>query len=259
VDGLAGTFDADAAGYATGRPGYPAETYEILEERCRLGPGTDVLEIGPGTGQATEELLRRGARVVAVEPGANLAEHLRRRLGGQPLTVVVEPFDSVGLGPARFDLVAAATSFHWLDPASRMQRARAVLRPGGWIALWWNVFHDPEQPDAFGRAIDGLYDDYRAYESTERAAADALDAETWLADLRAAGFANASSERIPWEGRHTTDEVVALFATYSSTRSLTASRREEYLTGLRTVADGQFGGVVSRPYITALYTAQNRG
>ena len=42
-----------------------------------------VVEIGPGRGALTERLLRRAARVVAVEIDAYLAEHLRRRFAGE--------------------------------------------------------------------------------------------------------------------------------------------------------------------------------
>jgi 16S rRNA (adenine1518-N6/adenine1519-N6)-dimethyltransferase len=42
-----------------------------------------VLEVGPGTGSLTEELLHRARRVVAVEIDRGLAELLRRRLGGR--------------------------------------------------------------------------------------------------------------------------------------------------------------------------------
>jgi len=59
-------FDRDPLGYQRARPPYPAEVFEILVREFGLGPGCRVLEIGAGTGQATGELLARGADVVAV-------------------------------------------------------------------------------------------------------------------------------------------------------------------------------------------------
>ena len=67
----------------------------MLEERCGLGEGTAVVEIGPGTGQATAELLRRGAHVHAVEPGPGLARHLLAQHVGEPLEVTVSSFEDV--------------------------------------------------------------------------------------------------------------------------------------------------------------------
>src|SRR5262245_2144681 len=70
------SFEERADDYRQARPPYPAEVYELLADRCGLGPGARVVEIGPGTGQATRELLARGAVLTAVEPGVRLAAHL---------------------------------------------------------------------------------------------------------------------------------------------------------------------------------------
>jgi ribosomal RNA small subunit methyltransferase A len=49
-------------------------------EAARLRAGDRVLEIGPGTGNLTNEMLALGARVLAVEKDRNLAEKLREGL-----------------------------------------------------------------------------------------------------------------------------------------------------------------------------------
>ncbi len=51
--------------------------------------GLNVLEIGPGLGVLTEEMLKRGARVTAIEKDPVLAERLAASLGNPPgLTVI---------------------------------------------------------------------------------------------------------------------------------------------------------------------------
>ncbi len=52
-----------------------------LLETAELPAGQTVLEVGPGTGSLTEELLERAAKVVGVEIDRGLAELLRKRLG----------------------------------------------------------------------------------------------------------------------------------------------------------------------------------
>src|SRR5919109_4414448 len=70
-------FGQDVEAYERGRPGHPERVYEVLRERCGLAPGTRVLEIGPGTGQATRRLLALGADpLVVVEPDPALAAYL---------------------------------------------------------------------------------------------------------------------------------------------------------------------------------------
>ena len=119
-------FHKDAAGYAAGRPGYSQEIFAALEERCGLGEGTRVIEIGPGTGQATGELLRRGAHVHAVEPGPALARHLLTEYPGERLEVTVSSFEDSVLPEAGADLVVAATSFHWVEPEIGAPKALSV-------------------------------------------------------------------------------------------------------------------------------------
>src|SRR4051794_39236663 len=140
---LAAAFDRVAAGYSA-RPGYPEWVFDLLTQRCGLGPGTEVVEIGPGVGQATLPLLERGASVVAIEPGPALAEHLQERASDRSVRVVVSRFEDVDLPAESCDLVAAATAFHWVDPLAGIDKAAALLRNGGWLALWWNIWGDDD-------------------------------------------------------------------------------------------------------------------
>jgi SAM-dependent methyltransferase len=77
---LRSTFDQAAELYDRARPRYPAALFDDLAALAGIGPGSNVLEIGPGTGQATVALAERGCRVVAVELGAALAAVARRNL-----------------------------------------------------------------------------------------------------------------------------------------------------------------------------------
>lgn len=61
-----------------------------LVDEARVGPGELVLEVGPGTGTLTEELLARGCEVVACELDRGLAALLRDRLGANDRFTLVE-------------------------------------------------------------------------------------------------------------------------------------------------------------------------
>jgi SAM-dependent methyltransferase len=145
---LAATFNGVADGYDA-RPDYPDVIYTLLADRCGCGPGSRVVEVGPATGLVTRRLVGLGAHVTAVEPGPALAQRLRERTAGAPVDVVVDTFEHAPLPTDAFDLLVAATSFHWIDPAVGVAKAADVLRPGGWIALWWTVFGDTSRPDPY--------------------------------------------------------------------------------------------------------------
>jgi SAM-dependent methyltransferase len=126
-------LDQDAHLYDRARPGYPPVLFDDLAELTGVGAGSRVLEIG--TGQATLPLAERGCQVVAVELGPDLAAVARRKLARFPgVEVVPAAFEDWPLPAEPFDLVLAATAFHWIDPAVRVIRAADALRPGGWLA-----------------------------------------------------------------------------------------------------------------------------
>ena len=58
---------------------------EFIVEAARLQPGDRVLEVGPGAGVLTQELLARGCRVMAVEKDDGLHALLAERWAGEPL------------------------------------------------------------------------------------------------------------------------------------------------------------------------------
>jgi SAM-dependent methyltransferase len=253
-------FGTDPAGYDRARPGYPPRVYEILRERCDLRPGTRTFEVGPGTGQATRHLLRLGASpLIAVEPDERLARFLTAALGATAgLEVRVAAFEDAGLPGGWFDLGAAATALHWLDPETALRKAAHLLRPGGWWAAWWNVFGDPARRDEFHEATQGLLAPLDGGPSSGPSRRPfALDAEARLADLRAVGeFDDVAGEVIRWEATFDTAQLRALYATFSPIRRLPPAEQQRLLEALGRIADDHFGGRVERPMVTPIYTAR---
>jgi SAM-dependent methyltransferase len=152
-------FGMDPASYDQGRPEYPRKVYEILQLRCGLRQGSRLFEIGPGTGLATKRLLELGADpVVAIEPDERLAAFLTDSLKkySDRMQVKIAAFEDIDLPLAWFDIGVAATAMHWLDEETALRKVARTLQPGGWWAMWWNVFRDPEQPDELTEAAPNL-------------------------------------------------------------------------------------------------------
>ena len=252
-------FGGDPAGYERARPGYPERVYELLVERCGLVPGTATLEIGPGPGTASMSLIARGARpYVAVEPDPRLAEHLESRLRAVPAeaTVHVQPFEDAPLGPQSFDLVAAATSFHWIEPKPGLKRVFTLLRPGGWWAMWWTIFNDPEREDPFHEVTHPLLQRATGEEGPSDEPFVYLQNEERIAELVGAGFRAPHFEAIRFTRSFTPGEIRDLYATFSPVSRLAAAPRAKLLDDLERVAADTFGGRVERPFVTACYVAR---
>jgi SAM-dependent methyltransferase len=262
-----GLFSSDVAAYDTGRPGYPDRVYELLQEVCGLGPSSAVLEIGPGTGQATGRLLDCGATIMAVELGEELAARLQAKFEGRNLSIAVGAFEEVDLARASFDLIAAATSFHWVPADVGLRRCADLLRPGGWLALWWNFFGDPDRPDPFRDALNPIFEELApslletfpgaAFQAGPRPYA--LDVEDRIAEIAAtARYGAVRYEIISWTGRHTSTELRAMFASFSPCLALPPADRAVVLDALEHLATDTFAGLVERPYLTPIYLAQRQ-
>jgi SAM-dependent methyltransferase len=252
-------FGIDPANYDAARPDYPDEVYDLLRNRCGLGPGTRVIEIGPGTGLATKHLAQAGASIVVVEPDAALGAFLADAMGpfGNAVDIRTAAFEDVELADASFDLAVAATSFHWVDQARGLAKVARILRPGGWWAGWWNVFGDPSRPDAFHDATQPWLRNLAGSPASGRNDLPfALDVAARREDLEVAGFKQVECERMAWTLTLTSAEVRRLYATYSLIIRLLPSARAEVLDAIARVAGEQFGGRVDRNMTTVLYTAR---
>src|SRR6266487_2037178 len=62
----------------------------VVADAGNVAPGDVVIEVGPGTGTLTEELLSRGVDVIAVEIDRDLAKLLRERFAAQSRFSLIE-------------------------------------------------------------------------------------------------------------------------------------------------------------------------
>lgn len=251
-------FGQDPASYDRARPGHAERVYELLVERCGLRQGTAVLEIGPGTGQATRQLLELGARpLVAIEPDPALAEYLRDALGDR-MEVRMTALEDADLEPGGYRLATAASSFHWVEEGAGLVKLRAALEPGGWIALWWTVFGEPGKKDAFMRAVDPLFTDLARSPSQAGAGrrAYAFDSDARRDALSRAGFVGLHHETVPWRAAWDSTGARHLYASFSPIRRLDPARREPLLDEVQRIAEQDFGGRVERTVTTSIFVAR---
>jgi SAM-dependent methyltransferase len=239
-------FERMAEAYADSRPPYPQAIFDVLKAQGVIGPGVRVLEVGPGAGLATAELVDAGSDVVAVEPGADLADVLRRRVPSA--RVVVAPLEEADLGEeGTFDSVVAATSMHWVDLAVGLPKLHAALRPEGWLAVWRNVFGDDTAKTPFREEVDRIVssrDDAvrAAHRPDDLPRMDDLAEGDW--------FRPVLTERWRWSTDLTSDQVRRLFRTFSDWDEAEAEAAGE--------AAEECGGVVTEHYQSVLHVLRRR-
>lgn len=243
--------------YSQARPDYPEELYARLTELCKF-EGSQVFEVGPGTGIATRRLLDlKPSALKAIEPDSRLADYLAARVGARSpqLEILVTGFEEAALSAGCFDIGVAATAFHWLEQRPGLSKVVSLLRPGGWWAMWWNVFGDPDNPDEFQKATQHLFrelPDSRSWQH-DGSRPFALDTEARLAQMRAAGLVNCDFQLMRWTLSMDAAHVRSLAATFSQVHYAEPGQQTRFLETLSEFVDREFAGRVERRFLTALY------
>jgi SAM-dependent methyltransferase len=259
-ESLRRTFDSAAHLYHEARPDYPDELFRDLVRLADLRPGDRLLEIGCATGKATAPLARLGFRITCVEMGAGLAAEARRRLASFPGVEVVEAvFESWTPAPdGAFDLVFAATAWHWLDPSVRYEKASRLLRPGGHLAFWSATHVFPAGGDPFFREIQDVYDEIGEPLPPGEARPRPGELPDERDEIERTGlFELVAVRHVDWEIVYTADEYIRLLDTFSGHIAMEAPRRDRLYGEIRRRLGARPDGRLRRHWGAVLHVARS--
>ena len=241
------------------RPGYPPELFDELAELAALQPGSRVLEIGLGTGQATVPLAERGYEIVGVELGADLAAIARRNLAGYPsVSVVVAAFEDWPLPAQPFDAVLAATAFHWLDAETRVAKAADALKSDGALATV-KTEHVAGGSESFFAKVQECYErwDPATPPGLRLQPSEEIPRDSEEID-RSGRFGPVSFRRYERDLAYSTEAYLDLLRTYSGHRALEPDAREALLGCIGELIDSRYGGSILKRYLFELCVARRR-
>lgn len=245
------TFGAVAELYDRARPEYPAVVFDDLAELAKLGPGSRVLEIGPGTGKATAELVRGGYAVTGVELSADLAAVARRTVPAAE--IVVANFEAWEPREAGFDAICAFAAFHWIAPELRYSKPARLLRPGGALAVVHGHHVLPADGDLFFAEVQDDYDAVVPHPDNRAPGPPEEVADEWRDEFRASGvFDRVEVRRRLQPLTYTADEYVAVLATFSNNLVLPSAQREELFHRIRRRIEARPGGTVTKHFLLEL-------
>jgi len=257
---LRATFDSVARLYHQARPDYPDELYDELVRLAGISPGDRVLEVGCATGKATIPLARRGFAITCVELGAELAMEARANLAGfGNVEVVNAPFETWPGGPEPFDLVFAATAWHWIDPAVRYRKAWEVLRPGGHLAFWSATHAFPAGGDTFFREIQDVYDEIGESLPPHATWPDAGQLPGDADEILASGlFEDVAVRRFGWEIDYDAEGYIRLLNTFSGHIAMEPWQRDRLYGEIRRRLALRPDGLLHRGWGAVLNVARRR-
>ncbi|WP_037077376.1 class I SAM-dependent methyltransferase [Pseudonocardia spinosispora] len=258
---LRDTFDSVAAVYEAVRPDYPEQLFDTLVDAAGLSVGDRLVEIGCATGKATVPLARRGFRITGVEIGPRMVAAARRALAGFPAVTIVESAFEDWRPPAghRFDLVFAATAWHWLDPATRYGHAFELLRPGGHLATWSAGHVFPDGGDPFFADIQEIYDEIGEGMKEGEKQWRPGELPDGRAEVEASGlFDTVTVRHFDWEISYTAEEYLKLLDTFSGHIAMRPWQRDRLYGEIRRRLALRPDGRLRRHWGAVLHVARRR-
>lgn len=234
------TFDDAAWDYEKVRPRYPAEIFSDILRYQPLDEKSEVLEIGMGTGAATEPFLRTGCRLVGIEPGEHLAKRALEKYRKYPgFSMRTERFEDYPGPDGQYDLVFAATAFHWIPEAYGYGRVYELLKSGGTFAR----FRYHAGPDESRKELaEEIQEVYRTYMQKEKPAAFGEADAKAIAELALNyGFTDVAYRLYRTTKEFTADEYLSLLRTYPDHMKLPERNRTGLFDGIRSAIERHGG------------------
>jgi ubiquinone/menaquinone biosynthesis C-methylase UbiE len=253
VDPDARLFAGVASLYERGRPSYPDDAVRWIGREFGLGRHSTVLDLAAGTGKLTRVLARHAGTVVAVEPLAEMRALLPKTC---PAAAVLEgDAEAIPLADGSVDAVTVGEAFHWFATACAIVEIARVLRPGGGLALLWNLSPLDREWAPWEREVEQVLTRTLGPDPTDR---HAYYTGAWrepfadgrlFGDLCEAAFDNMQTR--------TVDEYLAELASWTRIAALPGAGKAT----VRAIGDvlARHGVTrVERPFETRVYCARRR-
>jgi SAM-dependent methyltransferase len=181
-----------------------------------------LVEVGTGTGSLLGAMLRRwpAARIVATDAARGMVELARRRLDSDAelgshsarVEFVTAPGDALPLDAASADLIVSTFVLQLVpDRGAALREAARVLRSGGRVAYLTWLDRDSRRPFLPAEEFDEAVLDLAIEEpelDEEPHAGDVPSGRSATAELRRAGFTNASASEATLEYDWTADSYL---------------------------------------------------
>jgi len=256
---LRATFNKEAKLYDLVRPHYPKELFDSIIKITQIQDDAKLLEIGPGTGQATESFAKRGYEIIAVELGSELADVARKKFEKfQNVKIITGAFEDIELSPSSFDLVYSATAINWVKPEVKFSKPHKLLKNGGHLAIIHTNHVSDEKNDEFFLATQPIYKKYKPGGKYNDSLRLSLPSELKADEIDENLFTSIFFRVFPLVVQYSAKEYAQLLNTYSPTISMEPEQRTRFLKEIEKLIEEKFGGSIQKHFAMTLTIAKKK-
>jgi SAM-dependent methyltransferase len=220
-------FDTIPEHFDKWRQRYSAELFSYIVEKSGLSAEKRCLEIGPGTGQATDFALNTGCDYTAIELGEHLTEVMRRKYSSfGNFKIINGDFETFPFDKEQFDLVYAGATIQWLNEDVAYSKCFEVLRENGWLAIFLlSGNYQDTNPELYSE-IQSVYDNYFVSEQPYRRKFGYLNGTEY-------GFTFEGKIEFPGRREYNSDDYLEYIKTHSDHITLKQEYRHAFFNGIR--------------------------
>lgn len=238
---MAGSFAGTTAEYyARYRRGYPDSVVDAVVRGLGIGSEDVVLDLGCGTGLLTAPLARRARLVLGVDPAADMLAIARGdtqpELGGRLLFLLGADDDLPAvtelLGAGSVSALTVGQALHFIDAERLFANARALLRPGGGIAVIANGTPIWQQDSDWSRALRDALDNWFGRPSRGTCGTDRATQARYSDMLSAAGY-EVEEYVEEYDAELTLEEVIGGLFSAMSPEDVPDDRRGTFVDGIQ--------------------------
>ncbi|PCJ57521.1 MAG: hypothetical protein COA79_15935 [Planctomycetota bacterium] len=242
------TFNPSAILYERVRPSYPKGLIDDVISLSGMPNKGQILEIGCGTGKATELFAARGYALDCLDIGKDLASIAAEKFKDlEDIHINISSFENWDASDNSYDLIISAASFHWVDPGVRFNKSAALLCETGALAVFTNKL--VKNDEGFFARVQDVYQTYAP--SMERIKNE--QRKLWVEPVTGEELFNEPIVRkYPWVEEYSADDYVALLGTYSDHLSLPEEERSSLFGRIAELVHDEYAGIVCRHYEAVL-------
>lgn len=248
-------FNLAADYYDRYRPSYPREIIDTLINKSGLNNNSRVLEIGSGSGKATELFTEGGYQITCIDPGKDLVTLGNKKFEAYPnIRFECSRFEEYETVAGSYDLIISAQAFHWIPQPIGFEKCASALKENGFLAPFWNMYITYDT-DIDKELLEISYKylgmaDFLDEEGCEKRIASIVSS------IEQSGyFTRPEVYRHLWKKSYTADEYYGFALTGNSFLQRSEAEQEQAHKELIKLAD-RHGGLIERPYLCVLYLAK---
>jgi len=269
-------FDEIAVNYDKYRWDYPAELFadaiqyswhgNSKESECFKTSGLKALEIGAGTGKSTTPFLDAGYNVTAIEMSANMSAFLLDKFKVYPnFNVITSTFEEARLYDDSYDLIYAASAFHWIDADVGCPKVMRLLKKDGAFVLFRNNTVRSNETGIFEAVNEAYEKHYYAHYPNHKRPIDIfkMNFDDFLKpeevyrgfrfnSLQEYDFSDVTMKLYNAKQMYSPNEYISLMDTMSDHRALPEHYRESLYADIKK-AIVNHGGQIKMSFIFHLY------